>query len=62
MQNNSQMQPQSNNWPMHMGFNQNSNDGGFNHNLPPQQQQHKSSGMLVALVVDGLEEIIFFDF
>lgn len=49
MQNASQMQQQQqlqNNWPMqHMGFNQNSNDGGFPHhqnNLP--QQQHKTSG------------------
>jgi CCR4-NOT transcription complex subunit 4 len=49
MQNATQMQQQQqlqNNWPMqHMGFNQNSNDGGFPHhqnNLP--QQQHKTSG------------------
>lgn len=46
MQQQQQQQSQSN-WPMHMGFNQNSNDGGFPHhpnNLPQQQQQHKSTG------------------
>lgn len=57
MQNTSQMQQQQqqqqtqNNWPMHMGFNQNSNDGGFPHhpnNLPQQQQQHKSTGKRTA--------------
>jgi hypothetical protein len=42
------MQQTQNNWPgMHMGFNQNSNDGGFGphqNNMPQQPQQHKSSG------------------
>jgi hypothetical protein len=41
-----QQQPTQNNWPMHMGFNQNSNDGGFppHPNNLPQPQQHKSTG------------------
>lgn len=47
MQNTSPMPPQpqsQNNWPMHMGFNQNSNDGGFPPHQPQPQQQHKTTG------------------
>jgi hypothetical protein len=41
-----QQQPSQNNWPgMHMGFNQNSNDGGFpQHPSSQPPQQHKPTG------------------
>lgn len=51
MQQQQQQNPMQSNqqWPgMHMGFNQNSNDGGFPHpnNQQQQQQQHKPTGEL----------------
>jgi hypothetical protein len=39
-----QQQQSQNNWPMHMGFNQNSNEGGFPQH--PNNQQHKPAGEL----------------
>lgn len=51
-------------WPgMHMGFNQNSNDGGFPHpNNQQQQQQHKPAGKIIWILSDfSVINMLFFN-